>query len=439
MVDLWASIVKKLEGQLDAKELRMWFAPTRQISLERDGDPPVLTIGVPNRVFADWIESRHASLLSREAAAAGLPELTIRFEAESTEGASAEAPSSPPTPASQGLILNPRFRFDTFVVGSSNQFAHAAARAVAETPSRSYNPLFLYGGVGLGKTHLMHAIAHDVLKRSPGMRVLYLSAERFLNELINALRFERMHEFKRRYRELDVLLMDDIQFIAGKDSTQEEFFHTFNALHDAQKQIVVTSDALPKEIPTLEERLRSRFEWGLIADIQPPDLEMKVAIIRKKAATEQVEVPNDVALFIAGTVKSNVRELEGRLNRVLAFSSLTGKPLSVELAKETLKDIVGTQESRAVPAEILKAVAVHYGLRVSDMKARSNAKPIAFPRQVAMYLCRKLTGMSYPEIGRLFNDKHHSTVMHSVEKIERLVDDDANFRKVMDSFLQPYR
>ena len=310
---------------------------------------------------------------------------------------------------------------------------------MAETPSRSYNPLFLYGGVGLGKTHLMHAIAQEILRRNRDARVLYLSAERFLNDLINALRFERMQEFKRRYRELDVLLMDDIQFIAGKDSTQEEFFHTFNALHDAQKQIVVTSDALPKEIPTLEERLRSRFEWGLIADIQPPDLEMKVAIIRKKAAAEKADVPNDVALFIAGTVKSNVRELEGRLNRVLAFSSLTGKPLTVELARETLRDIVGNEEQRAVPSEILKAVASHYGLRVSDMKAKSNAKPVAFPRQVAMYLCRKLTELSDPEIGRLFNDKHHSTVMHSVEKISRMLEDDADFRRVVDGFLQPYR
>ncbi len=286
----------------------------------------------------------------------------------------------------------------------------------------------------------MHAIAHEVLRRNRRTRkVLYLSAERFMNELINALRFETMHEFKRRYRELDVLLMDDIQFIAGKDSTQEEFFHTFNALHDAQKQIVLTSDALPKEIPTLEERLRSRFEWGLIADIQPPDLEMKVAIIRKKAAAEKIEIPNDVALFIAGTVKSNIRELEGLLNRVLAFSSLTGKPLSVELARETLRDILGTEERRAVPAEILKFVARHYGLRVSDMKAKSNAKPIAFPRQVAMYLCRKLTELSYPEIGRLFNDKHHSTVMYSVEKIERMIEDDADFRRVVDGFMQPYR
>jgi chromosomal replication initiator protein len=438
MTDLWASIVRSLEGKLDARELKTWFTPTRQLSLEQGaGAAPTLRIAVPNRVFADWIERRHAAALSREAAAAGLPDLLFQFEAEGGEGT--PEPPAPPPPASHGLVLNPRFTFETFVVGSSNQFAHAAARAVAETPSRSYNPLFLYGGVGLGKTHLMHAIAQEVLRRSPGMGVLYLSAERFLNDLINALRFERMHEFKRRYRELDVLLMDDVQFIAGKDSTQEEFFHTFNALHDAQKQIVVTSDALPKEIPTLEERLRSRFEWGLIADIQPPDLEMKVAILRKKAAAEKMEIPNDVALFIAGTVKSNVRELEGRLNRVLAFSSLTGKPLSVELARETLKDIVGTAESRPVPVEILKAVAAHYGLRVSDIKAKSNAKPIAFPRQVAMYLCRRLTGMSYPEIGRLFNDKHHSTVMHSVEKIERLVDDDPNFRKVIDSFVQSYR
>jgi chromosomal replication initiator protein len=437
MTEVWSSILKRIEGKLDPKELKTWFAPTRQLELDASGSSPVLTIAVPSRMFADWIESRHGELLAREAEAEGLPGLEIRFESGSSESASPAAAAAA-APA-RGVVAHPRFTFDTFVVGSSNQFAHAAARAVAETPSRSYNPLFLYGGVGLGKTHLMHAISQEVLLRNPAARVMYLSAERFLNELINALRFERMHEFKRRYRELDVLLMDDVQFIAGKDSTQEEFFHTFNALHDAQKQIVLTSDALPKEIPTLEERLRSRFEWGLIADIQPPDLEMKVAIIRKKAAAEKTEIPNDVAMFIAGTVKSNVRELEGRLNRVLAFASLTGKPLSVDLARETLKDIVGTEEHKAVPSEILKAVASHYGLRVSDMKAKSNAKPVAFPRQVAMYLCRKLTELSYPEIGRLFNDKHHSTVMHSVEKIERMIEDDADFRRVVDGFLQPYR
>ncbi len=440
MTEIWGSILKRLEGKLDPKELRTWFGPTRQTQMDSTSGTPVLTVSVPSRVFADWIESRHGELLAQEAAILGFPGLEILFDPSGPDAPAAPAPpAAGATALPPGLTGNPRFTFETFVVGTSNQFAHAAARAVAESPSRSYNPLFLYGGVGLGKTHLMHAIAQEILRRSPHMRVLYLSAERFLNDLINALRFERMHEFKSRYRELDVLLMDDVQFIAGKDSTQEEFFHTFNALHGAQKQIVVSSDALPKEIPTLEERLRSRFEWGLIADIQPPDLEMKIAIIRKKAAAEKADVPNDVAMFIAGTVKSNVRELEGRLNRVIAFSSLTGKPLSVELARETLKDIVGTEEHRAVPAEILKAVASHYGLRVSDMKAKSNAKPVAFPRQVAMFLCRKLTELSYPEIGRLFNDKHHSTVMHSVEKIQRMIDDDADFRRTMDGFLQPYR
>jgi chromosomal replication initiator protein len=438
MTEIWPAILKQIEEKLDPKELSTWFGPTRQIAFDPAAGAGILTISVPSRVFADWIESRHGALLAREAAIAGYPQLEIRFESGSPDSTPTAA-ATPAASVSRSIAANPRFSFESFVVGSSNQFAHAAARAVAESPSRSYNPLFLYGGVGLGKTHLMHAIAQEVQRRNPDAKVLYLSAERFLNDLINALRFERMQEFKRRYRELDVLLMDDIQFIAGKDSTQEEFFHTFNALHDAQKQIVVTSDALPKEIPTLEERLRSRFEWGLIADIQPPDLEMKVAIIRKKAAAEKADVPNDVAMFIAGTVKSNVRELEGRLNRVIAFSSLTGKPLTVELAKETLRDIVGNEEQRAVPAEILKAVASHYGLRVSDMKAKSNAKPVAFPRQVAMYLCRKLTELSFPEIGRLFNDKHHSTVMHSVEKIERMIEDDADFRRVVDGFIQPYR
>ena len=438
MTEIWPAILKQIEEKLDPKELKTWFGPTRQVAFDPSAGSGILRISVPSRVFADWIESRHGALLASEAAAAGFPQLEIRFESGAADPEPTTAPLPPPG-AGRSIVANPRFSFESFVVGSSNQFAHAAARAVAESPSRSYNPLFLYGGVGLGKTHLMHAIAQEVQRLNPDARVLYLSAERFLNDLINALRFERMQEFKRRYRELDVLLMDDVQFIAGKESTQEEFFHTFNALHDAQKQIVVTSDTLPKEIPTLEERLRSRFEWGLIADIQPPDLEMKIAIIRKKAASEKAEVPNDVAMFIAGTVKSNVRELEGRLNRVLAFSSLTGKPLTVELAKETLRDIVGNEEQRAVPSEILKAVASHYGLRVSDMKAKSNAKPVAFPRQVAMYLCRKLTELSYPEIGRLFNDKHHSTVMHSVEKIGRMIEDDADFRRVVDGFIQPYR
>jgi chromosomal replication initiator protein len=268
---------------------------------------------------------------------------------------------------------------------------------------------------------------------------VYATSEKFTNEFITSIQQGKIDEFRARYRRIDLLLIDDIQFIADKERTQEEFFHTFNAIHEDGKQIVLSSDRPPKAILTLEERLRSRFEWGLIADIQPPNLEMKVAILRKKAEAEKINIPNDVALYIAASVKSNVRELEGRLNRVVAFASLTGKALSVELARETLKDILGTEETRATPQEIMKLVAGHYGLRVSDMKAKSNAKPIAFPRQVAMFLCRKLTALSYPEIGRLFNDKHHSTVMHSVEKIERLAEDDPNFRKVVEGFLQRYR
>ena len=465
--NVWGRILHSLKGRLNQQTFETWFSPIQFESL--DSSQHVLNLRAPNQVVKDWVSNHYASVLADSLNDLQLSDYSVDWViGKGIEWQSDEVPSAAESvdviqatsvstgsgvAAAMAVVrdtdlsaiqhpepsLSAKYTYESFVVGSCNQFAHAASLAVAEAPGRTYNPLYLYGGVGLGKTHLMHAIAGEVLRRNPGANVLYLSAERFLNDLINALRFERMHEFKRRYRELDVLLMDDVQFIAGKDSTQEEFFHTFNALHDAQKQIVLTSDALPKEIPTLEERLRSRFEWGLIADIQPPDLEMKVAIIRKKAAAEKVEVPNDVAMFIAGTVKSNIRELEGRLNRVLAFSSLTGKPLSVELARETLRDIVGTEEHKAAPSEILKTVASHYGLRVSDMKAKSNAKPVAFPRQVAMYLCRKLTELSYPEIGRLFNDKHHSTVMHSVEKIERMIEDDADFRRVIDGFLQAYR
>jgi chromosomal replication initiator protein len=441
---VWDDVLGRIETKVNRYSYFTWFRPTSFIADTGN----TIQVKVADPMVVDWLSKHYAGVLQEALAEVGRPGAQLEFIDESATPAPAAVPEIPepagdepaPVPAAIDLAgLSPRYSFDTFIVGASNQFAHAACRAVAEAPSRSYNPLFLYGGVGLGKTHLMHAIGHYVLTHSPGLKLTYISAERFMNEVINAIRYDRILEFRERYRGVDVLLVDDIQFIVGKERTQTEFFHTFNALHDAQKQIVVTSDALPKEIPTLEERLRSRFEWGLIADIQPPDLEMKVAIIRKKAEAETVAVPNDVALFIAGTVKSNIRELEGRLNRVIAFSSLTGKPLSVELARETLRDIVGTEESRASPAEILKVVAAHYGLRVSDMKARSNSKPIAFPRQVAMYLCRRLTPLSYPEIGRLFNDKHHSTVMHSVEKIERLIEDDHDFRKVIESFLQRHR
>jgi len=430
----WNDFLSALEPRIEEKEFRTWFLPTRFGAEGEAHGQPLWTILVPNAVFADWIPSQHSAPLRAAAEAIGLPGLTLEFvpDRHAGDAEKSEIPAPPPG-------LNPRYTFQSFVVGSSNQFAHAAARAVAEAPSRSYNPLFIYGGVGLGKTHLMHAIAHEIVRGRPTARVLYLSAEKFLNDLINGIKSERMHEFRRRYRELDVLLVDDVQFIAGKEATQEEFFHTFNSLHESQRQIVLSCDAPPKEMVSLEERLRSRFEWGLIADIQPPDLEMKVAILRKKAEEEKIFIPNDVALYVAGSVKSNIRELEGRVNRVLAFASLTGNPLTLELAKETLKDMVVSDDRKATPAEILKAVSSHYGLRVSDLKAKSNAKAVAFPRQIAMYLCRNLTRLSFPEIGRLFNDKHHSTVMHSVEKIQRLYEDDPDFHKTLDALSSSFR
>jgi chromosomal replication initiator protein len=310
--------------------------------------------------------------------------------------------------------------------------------AVAERPSQSYNPLFLYGGVGLGKTHLLHAIGHRIARVHPHLRVAYLAAEQFVNELITSIRFDRMQAFRERYRDIDLLLVDDVQFLANKERTQEEFFHTFNTLYTSQKQIILSSDAPPRDIPSLEERLRSRFEWGLIADIQPPDLETKVAILRRKAEGEHEELPDDVAIFIARHVKSNVRELEGLLNRVMAFASLTGRPLSIELAKETLKDILAQEGRQNAPAEVVKHVARYYGLKVQEIKSKTNSKQIVFPRQVAMYLLKKVTDLSFPEIGKLFNDKHHSTVMHSVEKIEQLrstdPDLDRTLRALQDHF-----
>jgi len=327
--------------------------------------------------------------------------------------------------------LNPRYTFDRFVVGSCNQFAHAASFAVAEAPSKAYNPLFIYGGVGLGKTHLMQAVGHEVKQRNLSLRVIYLSAEKFTNEVINALRFERMVGFRDKYRTVDVLLIDDIQFLAGKERTQEEFFHTFNTLYDAQKQIVISSDAPPKEIPTLEERLRSRFEWGLIADIQPPDLETKIAILMKRVEGEGVQLPAEVAEYIAKGIKSNIRELEGALIRLLAYASLVGREVTLSLAEEVLRNIFAQHEKRVSIELIQRRVGDHFGLRGTDLKVRSNSKAIAYPRQIAMYLAKQLTGASLPEIGRAFGGKHHTTVLHSVNKIEELRKSDRELSRLL--------
>ncbi|HEV7672770.1 MAG TPA: chromosomal replication initiator protein DnaA [Thermoanaerobaculia bacterium] len=429
---LWSQLQKKLQQQLAAEEYETWFRPLRA---RLDGDRRLVLLA-PNERFLSTLEESYRPAIDRALAALSSSGLEILFVLD--EGNTsvsppvfpAAAPSSA-VPLEPSLAFNPKYLFANFVVGNSNQFAHAAARAVADRPSSNYNPLFLYGGVGLGKTHLLHAVGHQILALHPHLRVLYLPAEQFVNELINSIRFDRMPAFRERYRTIDALLIDDVQFIANKERTQEEFFHTFNTLYTSQKQIILSSDSSPKDIPTLEERLRSRFQWGLIADIQPPDLETKVAILRKKADFEGVDLPNEVAEFVAQQVKSNIRELEGMLNRVIAFSSLTGKPLSLELARETLRDILPHEGRKPTAAEITKSVARHYGLKVVEIKSKNNSKQISFPRQVAMYLCKRLTDLSYPEIGKQFNDKHHSTVMYSVDKIQQLRQDDSDFDRVL--------
>jgi chromosomal replication initiator protein len=426
---LWSVLQKQLQQDLDPEEFATWFLPLR-VRDESDGR---LVLKAPNSRFLRTLEESYRTTVEHALDALdnlGVPRFEVLFTMVEEEEEIGEyiAPSH----------FNPKYVFSTFVVGKSNEFAHAAAKAVAENPSQSYNPLFLYGGVGLGKTHLLHAIGHEILRTRPNLRVLYLAAEQFVNELINSIRFDRMPEFRERYRTIDVLLIDDIQFLANKERTQEEFFHTFNTLYTSQKQIILTSDSSPRNIPTLEERLRSRFEWGLIADIQQPDLETKVAILQRKAYLENTELPDDVAEFIAQQVKSNIRELEGLLTRVIAFSSLTGKPMSPALARETLKDILPEEGKKPAAADIIKAVARHYDLKVADVKSKSNARQIVIPRQVAMYLCKKLTDLSYPEIGKLFNDKHHSTVMYSVDKVAELRKNDPDFDRTLQKFEQHF-
>jgi chromosomal replication initiator protein len=338
--------------------------------------------------------------------------------------------------------LIPKYTFETFVVGTSNQLARAAALAVAERPSKAYNPLYLYGGVGLGKTHLMHAIGNLIQKRNKSLRLTYMSSEKFMNELVNAIRFDRTIQFRQKYRNIDVLLMDDIQFIAGKERTQEEFFHTFNALYDAQKQIVITSDCPPKQIPTLEERLHSRFEWGLIADIQPPDLETKLAILRKKAESELLNLRDDVALYIARGIRSNIRELEGALNRLSARASLDGldvADIDVAYSKDVLKGFTTEEESAISSQMVLRAVASFYSLKPAQLKAKNNSRPIAIPRQIAMYICKVLTHQSLPQIGKDFGGKHHTTVLHSIRKIDSLRKKDSEISAAVDAIVKSLR
>jgi chromosomal replication initiator protein len=443
---IWDQILTRIETKVNRHSFYTWFKPT---SFLADGGASI-TVRVPNTLFKDWLTKHYSVVLSEALAEVRRPDTSLVFVAEGAPIPAAPvadpipepAPPSEPVdgaPATALAGLNPRYTFDTFIVGPSNQFAHAACRAVAEAPSRSYNPLFIYGGVGLGKTHLMHAVGQYVLQHDAGLKLTYISSERFMNEMINARRYDRILDFRERYRSVDILLVDDIQFVSGKEGTQTEFFHTFNALYDAQKQIVLSSDRPPHEIPALEERLRSRFEWGLIADIQAPDIETKIAILKRKAEAELVPLPDNVAMYIAGRIKSNIRELEGSLIRLIAYASLTGREISLELTQEVLKNVID-QDDKAVTIEtIQKFVSDYYQLKVVELKSRNNSKSVAMPRQIAMYLCKALTHASLPEIGRSFGGKHHSTVIHSIKKIDELRKRDGDFNSLMANFLESFR
>jgi chromosomal replication initiator protein len=428
---LWNRMLIALATKVPPAALDSWLRPCRLTAVEGDH----IKIAAPNTYTRDWLHQHHTESLQAAAreVLGGNPRVSLDIDRDAPSPIRASNETEPPV-AAPGLSI--RYTFDSFVVGNSNQFAQAACQAVAELPSRAYNPLFIYGGVGLGKTHLLHAVGHQVARLYPQLRLLYLSSERFTNDLINAIRYDRTAEFRAKYRTIDLLLIDDIQFISGKERTQEEFFHTFNDLYEARKQIVVSSDAAPKEIPDLEERLRSRFEWGLIADIQPPDFETRVAILKKKAEIERVLLPDDVAYLIASRIKANIREIEGSLTRMIAFCSLSGRDMSVDLAQEVLADLWGEEERVITMEHIQRKVAEFFGIKLSDMRAKNRTKSVAFPRQIAMYLSRQLTHASLSDIGRAFGGKDHTTVIHAVSKLQALILEDPKVKQTIDTLTQ---
>jgi chromosomal replication initiator protein len=434
-MDNWQQVLQFVEKNVNQQSYNTWFKPTQLIKY----DEKALYVRVPNGYFEEWLND-HIDVVIDAAKLAGFGDISVVYVVEKAPVEVADAPSQRQLDFdSIDNTLSPKYNFDSFVVGSSNQFAHAAAVAVAEKPSKAYNPLFMYGGVGLGKTHLMHAIGQAIKLHNKELKLAYISTEKFTNELINAIRYDKLLGFRERYRNNDVLLIDDIQFIAGKERTQEEFFHTFNALYDMQKQIVISADCPPREIPTLQERLHSRFEWGLIADIQPPDLETKVAILKKKAARQEIALPDTVALYIASKIKSNIRELEGALIRLIAFCSLRGSEINLQMAQETLRDLLAPGEKPITIEMIQKSVADHFGMRVQELKSKNNSKSVAVPRQICIYLCRNLTQASLPQIGRDFGNKHHTTVLHSIKKVERLRKQDQEVNKFIESFLDSFK
>jgi len=432
-MNVWDAVKKRVASKLSAESFDNWFARSSLRRFERD----TIWVSTPSETARHFIEREYSELVLATIHELGLPIGRVIYEVEA-EGESNVIESPPVSDLEDGFQapatqLNPRFTFDSFVVGSCNQFAHAAAHAVATKPARQYNPLFIYGGVGMGKTHLMHAIGLSLLKNYASMRIVYTSSERFMNEMIASIKMQRMPLFHRRYRSADVLLIDDIQILGRKEGTQDEFFYTFNELYENQKQIVISSDSPPKEIPGLLERLRSRFEWGLMVDIQPPDLETKLAILDKKADAEGVRLPEDVRVFIATKTKSNVRELEGALVKLIAYSSVTGTVINLSMAQYVLKHIVHNGERRVTIEAIIRAVAAKFNLQPAQLKLKSNRREIARPRQVAMYLAKELTQASLPEIGRAFGGKHHTTVLHSINRIEELRRSDADLNRVIHS------
>jgi len=433
-MNYWDQIRSYLQAKVSTESYDNWLKGTSFQGI----DGKTLLVTVPDRETLMWLETEFAPLIGSAIKELSLQVARISYEPRPERGVrvlTALAEENGQSSETAISPLNPKFTFESFVVGSCNQFAHAAARSVSTHPSRSYNPLFIYGGVGMGKTHLMHAIGRALSENFGSMRVIYTSSERFMNEMISCIRNERMPQFHYRYRQADVLLVDDIQVLGTKERTQEEFFHTFNELHDHQKQIVISSDAPPKEIPGLVERLRSRFEWGLIADIQPPDLETKMAILDKKAEAEGINLPDDVRSFMASKTKSNVRELEGALVKLIAYSSLTGVPINLQMAHQVLKHLVHVQERRVTIDSIQKAVAERFQIKQSQLKEKSNTQKVVYPRQVAMYLVKELTNASLPEIGRTFGGKHHTTVIHSIRKIEESRQTDPELNRLLHTLM----